>query len=221
MLYLSLGIILIGALIFVYSIIVDAKTRIDIPGYGRGDMRHEPSEKAHASDVRTYSGMEHTHGPFVRDRRTRQDRTVHTHTGGGGAVESDFQERVDFPADGRVYDGEGTPLRLRAVLYEDGSRAVDYGAGHGGFDPSLDGYRHVRRIGSGEFSVEKGGINFSTGRKLYRYDFHRVRDLETGERHCSLFLEGSDTVRLFIFEAAGDRIAAVRAAYMEYRGDSR
>jgi hypothetical protein len=219
MLYLSLGIILIGAFIFVYSIIVDARTRIDATGYGSGDTRRKPPERMRASDVGPYAGIERTYGPFVRDRQAREGR-VQAYTGGGGAAESDFQKADGFPVERRVYAEEGGPLRLSAVLYEDDSKAVDYGAGHGVAEPSVEEYRHIRRIGSGEFSVEKGGISFSTGRKLYRYDFHRIRDLKIGEGHCSLFLDGSDTVRLFIFDTPADRIGAIRAAYMEYRGGS-
>ena len=96
--------------------------------------------------------------------------------------------------------GPGRRPEQKAVLFEDRSSVIDYSSESGSIDPSLEKYKNIKRIGSGPCSVETGGITFYMGKKLYRYDFHRVRDIKAGKSHLALFLMGSGSVKLFIIE---------------------
>jgi hypothetical protein len=201
MLYLSLALIFLGILIFAYSIILDAKKRHKDP-LARGSAKDASPERMTSSG--NGSGM----------RRFRN---------GGGVPGSKGEKNIHADADDSRKD-RGSPVRpvsapqseKKAVLFEDSSHVIDYSTESGSIDPSLEGYKNIKRIGSGQLAVEKGGITFFMGKKLYRFDFHRVRDVKSGSRHLAIFLEGSDAVRLFIIESGSGIITAVSDAYREY-----
>jgi hypothetical protein len=107
-----------------------------------------------------------------------------------------------------------------AVMFEDKSRVIDYDNESGSIDPSLEEYKNIKRIGSGRLVVEKGGVTFFLGKKLYRYDFNRVNGIKTGERHLALFMDGSEVVKLFIVEAGSGIIEAANSAYAAHMRSS-
>ncbi|MBN2080152.1 MAG: hypothetical protein JW838_14380 [Spirochaetes bacterium] len=215
MLYISLALIFLGIIIFIYSIIVDA---------GRPHGEQVYPEGSPPRDV---------------PPRMKQDQRAPgmTRRNGGAEGASTSGSMANSPSPGRARQAPPPPReredprrtvssrrvetpRVRreplAVLYEDSSRVIDYDSGSGIIDPSLEGYKQIRRIGSGKFAVEKGGITFRTGSTLYRFDFHRLRDIKEGSRHLALFLGGSESVRLFIFDSESGAIRAATAAYRDY-----
>lgn len=217
MLYISLALIFLGIIIFIYSIIVDA---------GRSHGEQACPEGLPPRDV-----------PLRMKRDQRAPGITRRDAGTEGASASGSM--ADSPSPGRARQAPPAPTsreredprrtlssrrvetpRVRreplAVLYEDSSRVIDYDSGSGIIDPSLEGYKQIRRIGSGKFAVEKGGITFRTGSTLYRFDFHRLRDIKEGSRHLALFLGGSESVRLFIFDSESGAIRAATAAYRDY-----
>ncbi|MBN1497964.1 MAG: hypothetical protein JXA07_14420 [Spirochaetes bacterium] len=192
MVYLSSALILLGILIFLYSIILDSKKRREEHVRPERYTRRAPVSAQDAP---------------VRENEGRANRSVNAREGAAA--------RTPGGAAGKG-KGSGGPTALQAVLFEDSSHIIDYSNESGSIDPTLKGYKHIKRIGSGTLAVEKGGITFSMGKKLYRYDFHRVRDLRPGSRHFALFLHGSKAVKLFIVEPGSGLIGMVDDAYQEY-----
>ncbi|MBN2160734.1 MAG: hypothetical protein JW807_15195 [Spirochaetes bacterium] len=109
-----------------------------------------------------------------------------------------------------------TQAEQLAVLFEDSSHVIDYNNESGSIDPSLEEYKNIKRIGSGRLAVEKGGINFFLGKKLYRYDFTRLSGMKAGNKFLALFIDGSDVVKLFIVENGSGFIEAADSAYAAY-----
>lgn len=219
MLYISLALIFIGIIIFIFSIIVDARRTHEekappaepspdrVPPRMEGGER--PSGKTHRVDGPGRVAMTGSAAAPQAQGRARQAPSP-SHPGKREARTSGVSSRRE--ASPRV---QSEPL---AVLYEDSSRVIDYDSASGIIDPSLERYKQIRRIGRGRFAVEKGGITFRTESTLYRFDFHRLRDIREGRRHLALFLGGSESVRLFIFESESGLIRTAAAAYRDYQG---
>jgi hypothetical protein len=216
MLYISLVLIFLGILIFLYSILLDAKKRREMPSRTIA----EPS----ATSAPAGPEAKAPEKPAAPVRK----RAVST----GGATQEERGGRSPLAGmTGGIREDEPRPRRterpvpaappalqadLNAVLYEDSSRVIDYANESGSIDPSLEKYRKIRRLGSGRVAVEKDGISFYMGKKMYRYDFNRVRDLKSGERHMALFIGGSESVKLFIFESGGAPVTAISDAYRDF-----
>jgi len=192
MVYLSSALILLGVLIFLYSIILDSKKRRE------EHVRHERYTRRSPVSAQDAPARANE-GRASRSADAREGAAASTRGGAAGKSRS-----------------SGWPIAHQAVLFEDSSHIIDYSTESGSIDPSMKGYKNIKRIGSGTLAVEKGGITFSMGKKLYRYDFHRVRDLRTGSRHFALFLHGSKAVKLFIVEPGSGLIGMVDDAYQEY-----
>ncbi|GEM_PF-1078050 len=197
MLYLSLALIFLGIVIFLFSIILDAKRR--------HESQHAAPMRGSAA-VRQDAGSAHggKEGPGA---------------GPAPAVNRGKREPRGDPAQAKVSPVGAAPASRReqkAVLFEDKSNVIDYGSESGSIDPSLEKYRNIKRIGEGTISVETGGITFYMGKKLYRYDFHRIRDIKAGKSHLALFLMGSGSIKLFIIEPGSAVITAATDAFREY-----
>lgn len=213
MLYLSLVLIFLGILIFLYSIMLDAKRRREAPAHtptadpATAATREKATEKQQAAPVRK-SAAPAGGGP------TQEERGGRSPLAGAGTRQDDPRPRRTERTVQSAPSGQKP--ELKAVLYEDSSRVIDYASESGTIDPSLEKYRKIRRLGSGHLALEKEGISFYMGKKMYRYDFHRVRDLKIGERHMALFIGGSESVKLFIFETGGAPLTAMGDAYREF-----
>ena len=214
MLYISLVLIFLGILIFLYSIMLDAKKRREVPARPAAEAAAPAAQKEKAPDrpasapVRKRAAP--TGGPTQEERGSRSPLA-----GPGGVIQEDESRprRTGRPVPAAAPVSQSD---LKAVLYEDSSRVIDYANESGSIDPSLEKYRKIRRLGGGQVVIEKDGISFYMGKKMYRYDFNRVRDLKSGERHMALFVGGSESVKLFIFESGAASIAAIGDAYREF-----
>ncbi len=195
MLYISIMLITLGALIFVYSMFLDIRTRAQAnstPGLKGNESspvtRHPSSAESRRQTWEKSEDFPHLH----EDMHLRKSDSE-----SGDAVKADTGERS-------------------AILYEDKSGVIDFNHGSGDGIPEIEEYKNIQRIGRGALIVEKGGISFTVGRKLYRYDFHRVRDVKAGDKYLALFLQGSEAVKLFIFEGGSDRSGEIDSIYREY-----
>jgi len=200
MLYLSLALIFLGIVIFLYSLILDAKKRHEgrNPAAGRGGSAAVKADAAGTGAPAPGKGD-------ARDMRNRGKRVPLNMPGrekGGRAISAGTASSPD--------------REQKAVLFEDKSQVIDYSSESGSIDPSLEKYKQIKRIGDGIIRVETGGISFYMGKKLYRYDFHRVRDIRTGKNHLALFLMGGASVKLFIIEPGSAVSAAAADAFREY-----
>lgn len=90
-------------------------------------------------------------------------------------------------------------VKLKAVLFEDSTGAVDYSKFSIPLDLDAD-YSGFKRIGPGDFSVDAGGINFISDKKLYRFDFHRIREIKTGSNYLVMIPSSDTAAKLFIFD---------------------
>lgn len=196
MLYLSLALIFLGIIIFLFSIVLDAK------------RRHDAQHTAAA-----HGGPIHQGGGSAPPAKKEAPAADNAETNRGKRV------RRNGPVPARGPSGEtatASDREQKAVLFEDRSSVIDYSSESGSIDPSLEKYRNIKRIGSGTMSVETGGITFYMGKKLYRFDFHRVRDIKAGKNHLALFLMGSGSVKLFIIEPESGIAIAATDAFREY-----
>ena len=213
MLYLSLVLIFLGILIFLYSIMLDAKKRREAAARTPADAPPSAAMKEKAPEKRPAAPMRKSSSPAGAGQ-TREERGGRSPLAGTVSRQDEPRPRRTGPAVQAAPSGQ--QAGLKAVLYEDSSRVIDYASESGTIDPSLEKYRKIRRLGSGLVAIEKEGISFYMGKKMYRYDFHRVRDLKTGERHIALFISGSESVKLFIFETGSAPITAIGDAYREF-----
>lgn len=107
--------------------------------------------------------------------------------------------------------------KAEVALYFDSSSIVDYENSRGVIDPTLEGYRHISRVGRGNLLYEKDGLNFYMGKKLFRFDFYRIEDLWTGENHLSLALKDGNAVNLFVFGEKKGLIETIDSHYRNFR----
>jgi hypothetical protein len=112
--------------------------------------------------------------------------------------------------------GDRDSLEFQAVFFEDNSSVIGYGGEPGSIDPSLEEYKKIKRVGRGTLVAEKDGMNFYLGKKFFRFDFHRVRNLMTGNNYIALITTGGDTVKLFIIDDNRDRICDVDRYYRDF-----
>ncbi len=206
MLYLSLALIFLGIIIFLYSIILDAKRR-----HEKAPVTVNPGRGGAQADKAPVSGgIPASPGPSAVQ-------------GGAGNRGKRVPKSGPAQAKGPSPEAEQSaggvaPSRPeeKAVLFEDKSDIIDYSNESGSIDPSLEKYKSIKRVGSGTISVEPGGLTFYMGKKIFRYDYHRIRDIKAGKSHLAVFLMGSGSVKLFIIEPGADIINAAIDAFREY-----
>lgn len=127
----------------------------------------------------------------------------------GPAPVEEEHEELDF-------DYELQAEQQYAVLYEDSSRIIDYERSENTIDPTLKEYQKIKRLGKGDIELAKEGINFYIGKKFFRFDYHRIKDLKVGDNFIALFLKGSDVVRLFIFHGGAAVQSEIKKSYQDY-----
>jgi hypothetical protein len=106
--------------------------------------------------------------------------------------------------------------KSKAVLFEDSSGAVDYSTLSMPIDLNAD-YSGIKRIGSGEFSIDDSGYNFISDKKLYRFDFHRIRDIKAGANYLALMPSSDAAAKLFIFDKEYSDIKKAEEQFSLYR----
>ena len=109
-------------------------------------------------------------------------------------------ETGDSTSDESFPDVYAEDKTAEAVMFEDRSGVIDYESGEGIIDPGMGGYKKIKRVGKGELSLDMDGFNFHVEGRLYRFDFHRIGKIYTGENYLAVLLRGSGAARLFIFE---------------------
>ena len=118
--------------------------------------------------------------------------------------------------DGGEGDSTAGSEIVNAVLFNDYSSLIDYESRTGTIDPSLDDYRNIKRLGEGGFSVARSGISFLMENKLFRFDFHKLDRLYTGDNFVALGIKGVEAGKLFIFGRPGGMTGRVDAMYREF-----
>ncbi|MCU0848046.1 MAG: hypothetical protein MUD12_09190 [Spirochaetes bacterium] len=188
MLYVALILIIAGIIVLVYSLLNDSAAPSD-----REPERFQPSPSSSVKEVKSLYDDE-------------------------GSVLMQIGEGVE-PLPGSVQAGSSADAAgddYGAVLFEDGSGAVDYEGG--GIDESLvQNLNRIKRIGSGNIQLDQSGLNFYSDKKLFRYDFHRIQDLKAGKKTVALFLKGGDTVKFFILNNP-DLPAVILSSYKKSAG---
>ena len=96
--------------------------------------------------------------------------------------------------------GDDVSIISDVLLYEDSSDIIDYENNNSIIDPGLSEYKKIKRIGEGTIELLKDGINFRTGKKLFRFDYHRVNDVKKGNNYFVLQMKGSNINRIFVFK---------------------
>jgi hypothetical protein len=112
----------------------------------------------------------------------------------------------DLPRDDNVY----------AVLFNDYSGDLEYDGSDNCIDPTFGKYSALKRVGRGSIEVIKDGINFKLLKNLYRFDFHRIRDIQSGDNYVAVVLKGSDIIRLFLIENDNDFCVKIIRDYKNF-----
>jgi len=188
MLYVALVLIIAGIIVLVYSLLNDSASPPD-----REPERFQPSPSSPVKEVKNLYDDDGSASMQV----------------GGASEPMPEGVQAGSSADSAADD-------YGAVLFEDGSGAVDYE--RGGIDESLvQNLNRIKRIGSGTIQLDQSGLNFYSDKKLFRYDFHRIQDLKAGKKTVALFLKGGDNVKFFILNNP-DLPAVILSSYKKSAG---
>ncbi len=112
---------------------------------------------------------------------------------------------------------ENEPARV--VMFEDSSGVIDYDSGVGIIDPGLSGYKKIKRIGTGDLALDRDGLNFNVKDRLYRFDFHIISRIFTGDNYFAFPVKDGGAVRLFIFEKGNSLIENIRDFFYNSKKD--
>ncbi len=131
------------------------------------------------------------------------------------------KDKVDFMEDDPSREGRQAQIgpgrgSVSAILFDDRSNMIDYDSGSAVIDSSIEGYRNIKRIGSGNLSAERDGLSFYLGEILHRFDFHRIFDVWSGDNFIALPMKGSGTVKLFLMEKGSGLPEKVEKYFQEY-----
>jgi len=106
-----------------------------------------------------------------------------------------------------------------AVMFDDHSGIIDYDSGEGIIDSTFNGYKNIKRVGSGELLLDIDGLNFYLEGRLYRFDFHRLSRFWTGKNYIAIPVKGRDSVKLFIIYGGESLIKTAEYYFNESRKD--
>ncbi len=104
------------------------------------------------------------------------------------------------------------------TLYNDTSSLIDYRTSSGNIDPTITKYKNISRVGRGRLILDRDGINFNMEKKHFRFDFHKIHELFSGENYLAFFIKGSDTAKLFITDKETDIINKIEESYKDLIG---
>lgn len=106
-----------------------------------------------------------------------------------------------------------------AVMFDDQSGIIDYDSGEGIIDSTFNGYKNIKRVGSGELLLDVDGLNFYLDGRLYRFDFHRLSRFWTGKNYIAVPVKGGNSVKLFIVNGGESFIKTAEDYFNESRKD--
>lgn len=150
------------------------------------------------------------------DDRDRREETTQgsVPAGEGGEAHDHEPERVPVNAVETSRKKAGDTVDF--VLYDDSSSVINYSSSGGFIDPTLEEYRKIRRVGRGNVLLDRDGVSFYQGTKLFRFDFHRLKEVVTGDNFMALFISGSETVKLFIADRGNDVMMRIKEKFSQY-----
>jgi len=133
-------------------------------------------------------------------------------------VERKIAYKKEYPAEKTetVPDRDDSIKSVQAIMYDDKSNIIDYESGDSMIDSTFAKYKSIKRIGKGKLEADSDGLNFFLGEKLYRFDFHKVYDIWSGDNYIALPLKGSSNVKLFLIENPRDFPEKVEVYFKEY-----
>lgn len=130
---------------------------------------------------------------------------------------SDQERQKD--GNGVMEEGKTGNEPAEVVMFEDNSGVIDYDSGVGIIDPGFSGYKKIKRVGIGELILDRDGLNFYVEDRLYRFDFHRISRIFTGENYFAFPVKDGGAVRLFIFEKGNGLIENIRDFFYNSKKD--
>lgn len=229
MFYLSLILILSGILFFIYSLFFESKGHKKIRNFNN-DIKEETKKAADNSNL-YFHGREKGNEKDLRTISRRKNDIKNDNQDFIDEEKQNFDNLDDIPVHDEIHNREisqddgslaeevnvltaAPPL---AILFDDSSNVIDYIKESGIIDSTLEKYKKIKRIGRGKFILEKDGINFHIGRKLYRFDFHRIKDISAGNNFVALFSKGGDSIKMFLFEKKSDMINVTMTKFQDYK----
>jgi hypothetical protein len=239
MFYLAVLLILLGVLIFIYSISVEkltpgsshgVGTRPSAPGtYYRAETEspsaqpkrniYDEMSEAELNDYDRYSGEQASDSDIFEDKLTAasvaRDQKETAMPQVAPAVKAPpFQE---FHSAETAADDNGS----NAVLFEDSSGAFDYSVLPLKGTAAPAALAKIKRIGEGRLTPEKNGISFHMKNRLYRFDYHRIEGLNFGDDFLAVNSGGKTPVRFFILNSgSSEAVEQINSDYNSLRPDS-
>lgn len=225
MFYAAIILILLGVLVFVYSVSVEKTAVTRMPDYkkykaAKGDDNKNPEvdplEKASEPvSISVLNELDEVIDPVLYNGSRSADETrLPQKISGENSIsmpETKYTEPEIQPAE----------TDQAVVLFEDSSGAVEYRGAPSEIDETLEKYNKIKRIGEGSLSAEKNGISFHIDKKLYRFDYHRISELNTGGDYIAVRIGDQPQIKLFIFREGDSRIEKIAADYASHKGDDK
>ncbi len=240
MVYLAILLILTGLLIILVTLFLETRKvneRIDdLSGNRTPDENFSQSQKESFSDFESpdldfpaYDDdiFEIDDNPDNSDDDTEDDVFI-SFDDSGETVSIFLDKNVDNKSEDNSYFDdspfsdqkskiENEPARV--VMFEDNSGVIDYDSGVGIIDPGFSGYKKIKRVGTGELTLDRDGLNFYVEDRLYRFDFHRINRIFTGDDYFAFPVKDGGAARLFIFEKGNDLIENIRDFFYDSKKD--
>ncbi len=224
MLYFSLLLIFSGAVLLIYAVIAGMSEKkvggTQIPsssseGYpsrpvrtfqeeGRGEVRTVSGEELIADDAVSSSPSEE-----LLDFGVSEEEVL---TVDEPVFEGEFEDESEED----IVTESQSVNSARAVFYEDSSQLIDYSSEKGIIDPDFDHYREIKRIDEGSLVLEKEGLTFYCGKKLFRFDFIKAEKIYFSRNSIAVVYRTGSPVRLFLLPNETVLADIAREAYKEF-----
>jgi hypothetical protein len=236
MLYISLILIAAGIFFIIYTLLLKTKKHAELSGSkiisrpaSHGEQLEKINEKSSAKldNKVSITGQENINSVSFESQNTGTDITAEKEI--VQDIHQDFQEKeragtepfngksAEVAVSPESADAERkVPVVFSAALYEDLSEIIDYDNNDSAIDLSFNEYKKIRRICAGNIEIVKDGINFRSGKKLFRFDFQQVANIKTGSNYFALFIKKSKSSRLFLYNQDLNFSASVLQAYNSY-----
>jgi hypothetical protein len=215
MLYLSLILIASGLFFIIYTLLIKAKKETETIYSKEASESISPKKVAEKISKSRLAGEQKNQSgrviqKFASDTNISRDDVFEDDEKKVENKSSDLSDIEDKFEEERM--SENSPV----VMYEDSSNIIDYINNDSIIDSTLKEYKKIKRIGTGNLEISKDGINFSAGKKSFRFDFRRVANVKTGNNFIVLLMKGNDVLKLFLFKKNSLLSEKLKQVYNKY-----
>ncbi len=177
MLYVSLALVISGAVLVLFSLFFESEVSESRP----------PSDR---------------YVPPMDEVKPAEENTGSEHEGISEELDLEIDDYLneEMPVDEKEpgADIPGDDNAFGIVLYEDPERISVDNELEDKISP--EDVSRFSRVGEGTIQVLNDGINIRIGKRLYHFDFSKIDRVYTGKSHFAMTLKGADVARVVMFE---------------------